>query len=349
MHVAIAAVVSTPDDAAFVAEAERLGATSVWVPEAWGQDALTPLAYLAARTTTIRLGSGIVQLGARTPAMLAMSAMSMQSLSDGRFLLGLGTSGPQVMEGWHGVRFRAPVAATRETIEIVRAVPAATGSSYDGTVYQLPLPDGPGRALRSMMPPTEVPDLRRRARPAQPRAHRRAGRRLDRQRLPSRARRCVPRPPRRGRGAGGPIAGRPRPADPRGGRVHRRRRRGGQATRPGLRLHHRRHGLEGHELLQRRLHPPGLRRRRRRRAGPLARRPSRRSRRPRADRARPQDQPARPAGDRQGPATPATAMPASPRSRPSSTAIVSHRLDTLAQLIDLVDETNREADADPIL
>ena len=157
MHVGIAAVVSTPDDAAFVAEAEGLGATSVWVAEAWGQDALTPLAYLAARTTTIKLGSGIVQVGARTPAMLAMSAMSMQSLSNDRFLLGLGTSGPQVMEGWHGVRFRAPVTATRETIDIVRTVARGDRLEYAGTVYQLPLPDGPGRALRSMMPPTEVP------------------------------------------------------------------------------------------------------------------------------------------------------------------------------------------------
>jgi F420-dependent oxidoreductase-like protein len=157
MHVGIAAVVSTPDDAAFVAEAEGLGATSVWVPEAWGQDALTPLAYLAARTTTIKLGSGIVQVGARTPAMLAMSAMSMQSLSNDRFLLGLGTSGPQVMEGWHGVRFRAPVTATRETIDIVRTVARGDRLEYAGTVYQLPLPDGPGRALRSMMSPTEVP------------------------------------------------------------------------------------------------------------------------------------------------------------------------------------------------
>ena len=94
----------------------------MWVPEVWGADALTPLAYLAARTSTIGLATGIVQLGARTPANLAMTAMSMQRLSGGRFRLGIGTSGPQVMEGWHGVRFTSPVAATRETIEIVRAV-----------------------------------------------------------------------------------------------------------------------------------------------------------------------------------------------------------------------------------
>ena len=101
-------------------DAERLGVASVWVPETWGQDALTPLAYLAGQTASIRLGSSIAQLGARSPAMVAMSAMSLQLLSGGRFLLGLGVSGPQVMEGWHGVRFGAPLAATRETIEIVR-------------------------------------------------------------------------------------------------------------------------------------------------------------------------------------------------------------------------------------
>ena len=159
MQVGISAQVTGAGDAAFVADAERLGASSVWVPEVWGQDALTPLAYLAARTTTMRLGSAIVALGARTPAMLAMSAMSLQLLSGGRFLLGLGTSGPQVMEGWHGVRFRSPLAVTRETIEIVRAVARGDRLSYDGQVFRLPLPDGPGRALRSMLPPARVPIL----------------------------------------------------------------------------------------------------------------------------------------------------------------------------------------------
>ena len=107
MHVGISAQVTGAGDAAFVADAERLGASSVWVPEVWGQDALTPLAYLAARTSKIKLGSAIAALGARTPAMLAMSAMSLQLLSGGRFLLRLGTSGPQVMEGWHGVKCRS--------------------------------------------------------------------------------------------------------------------------------------------------------------------------------------------------------------------------------------------------
>ena len=157
MRVAIGTVITSEDDVTFVLEAERLGADSVWVPEVWGADALTPLAYLAARTERIALASGIVQLGARTPANLAMTAMSLQQLSAGRFRLGVGTSGPQVMEGWHGVRFTSPVTATRETIEIVRQVARGDKLAYDGRVYQLPLPDGPGRPIRSMMAPTEVP------------------------------------------------------------------------------------------------------------------------------------------------------------------------------------------------
>jgi F420-dependent oxidoreductase-like protein len=157
VRVAIASVVLTADDVDFVVQAERLGAHSVWVPEAWGQDALTALAYLAARTGAIRLGSGIVQVGARTPANLAMAAMSLQALSGGRFLLGLGTSGPQVMEGWHGVRFPSPLSATRETIDIVRRVAAGERLEYHGRVFDLPLPGGPGRAIRSMLPPAPVP------------------------------------------------------------------------------------------------------------------------------------------------------------------------------------------------
>jgi F420-dependent oxidoreductase-like protein len=157
VRVAISAVVSTPADAQFVIDAERLGADSVWVPEVWGGDALTPLAYLAAKTERIGLASGIVQLGARTPANLAMSAMSLQHLSGGRFRLGVGTSGPQLIEGWHGVRFSSPITATRETIEIVRAVARGDRLTYDGAMYRLPLPDGPGRPLRSSLPPTQIP------------------------------------------------------------------------------------------------------------------------------------------------------------------------------------------------
>jgi F420-dependent oxidoreductase-like protein len=138
-------------------EAERLGADSVWTAEFWGHDAHTPLAYLAAKTSSIRLGTAITQIGARTPAMLAMSSMSLQALSGGRFILGLGVSGPQVMEGWHGVRFTAPVQATRETIEIVRAITAGERLTYNGRLHQIPLPDSAGRAIRSIVPPVHVP------------------------------------------------------------------------------------------------------------------------------------------------------------------------------------------------
>jgi len=157
MQIGVAGRVSSREDADFIREAERVGVSSVWVPEAWGQDAFTPLAYLAARTERIALVTAIAQLGARSPAMLAMSAMSMQQLSGGRFRLGIGTSGPQVMEGWHGVRFDAPLAVTRETIEIVRMVTAGERLSHQGTAYQLPLPGGQGRAIRSMLPPAAVP------------------------------------------------------------------------------------------------------------------------------------------------------------------------------------------------
>src|SRR3954465_11546036 len=157
MRIAVAVSGVGEDDLTFAVEAERLGADSVWVAEAWGYDAFTPLAFLAARTERIRLATGIAQLGARTPALLAMSAMSMQALSGGRFLLGLGTSGPQVMEGWHGVRFSAPVAMTRETVEILRTVTAGERLAHEGRVYPLPLPDSAGRAIRSMAAPVQVP------------------------------------------------------------------------------------------------------------------------------------------------------------------------------------------------
>jgi F420-dependent oxidoreductase-like protein len=157
MQIGIAAHVAGPEDAQFVQDAERLGASSVWVAEAWGQDAFTPLAYLAARTERIALGTAIAQLGARTPANLAMTAMSMQLLSGGRFRLGIGTSGPQVMEGWHGVKFDAPLAMTRETIEIVRTIASGERLSHDGRAYQLPLPGGQGKAIRSMLPASRVP------------------------------------------------------------------------------------------------------------------------------------------------------------------------------------------------
>lgn len=156
MRIAVGAGIG-PDAVDFVQEAERLGVHSVWSAEAWGFDALTPLAYLAAKTDTIKLGTGIVQVGSRTPAMIAMSALTMQALSGGRFILGLGSSGPQVVEGWHGVPFRAPVERTRETIEIVRKLVSGERSEYEGRFHRLPLPGGAGRAIRAAAPPAQVP------------------------------------------------------------------------------------------------------------------------------------------------------------------------------------------------
>lgn len=146
-----------PGAPAFARAAERLGVDSLWVPEVWGYDALTGLAYLAAHTSTIRLGTFVVQLGSRSPALLATSALSLQELSGGRFLLGVGTSGPRVMEGWHGVRFRKPVQTTRETIEIIRTVSRGERLVHDGEIYPLPLPDSSGAALVPMVRPTHVP------------------------------------------------------------------------------------------------------------------------------------------------------------------------------------------------
>ncbi|HZQ37376.1 MAG TPA: LLM class flavin-dependent oxidoreductase, partial [Dehalococcoidia bacterium] len=143
--------------AGYVIEAERLGVDSVWSSEAWGFDAITPLAYLAARTSRIKLGTGIVQAGTRTPAVLAMTALSMAALSDGRFLLGLGTSGPQVIEGWHGIPFARAVTRLRETVEIVRMAVRGERVTYQGAVYELPLPGGEGRALKAGAPPRPVP------------------------------------------------------------------------------------------------------------------------------------------------------------------------------------------------
>ncbi len=133
----------------YAVEAERLGIDMAWSVEMWGYDGATPLAYLAAKTTRLRLGTGIMQIDARTPAMTAMTALSLAALSNNRFMLGLGVSGPQVMEGWHGVRFARPLQRTRETIDIVRMVTRGERLSYSGEIYTLPLP-GEGKALVPM-------------------------------------------------------------------------------------------------------------------------------------------------------------------------------------------------------
>lgn len=141
----------------YVVEAERMGVDCVWSAEAWGHDAVSPLAFLAARTSRIRLGTGIMQAGTRTPALIAMTAMSLAAMSGGRFMLGLGVSGPQVIEGWHGIRFERPVQRLRETIEIVRRAVRGERLTYKGQVYELPLPGGEGKALRSAARPQ--PDI----------------------------------------------------------------------------------------------------------------------------------------------------------------------------------------------
>lgn len=141
----------------FIRDAERLGIDSVWTPEAWMYDALTPLGYVAAITERVRLATGAVQLGARSPAMLAMSALALQKMSGDRFVLGVGTSGPQVMEGWHGVPFAKPVTRTAETIDIIRMVTAGERVEYEGELHELPLPDGQGRALRSPVAAGPIP------------------------------------------------------------------------------------------------------------------------------------------------------------------------------------------------
>jgi F420-dependent oxidoreductase-like protein len=146
-----------PAASAYVVEADRLGVACVWAAEAWGHDAVTPLAFVAARTSRIRLGTGIMQAGTRTPALVAMTAMSLAAMSGGRFILGLGVSGPQVIEGWHGLRFERPVQRMRETVEIVRRAIRGERLEYHGSVYDLPLPGGEGKALRSAARPR--PDI----------------------------------------------------------------------------------------------------------------------------------------------------------------------------------------------
>jgi F420-dependent oxidoreductase-like protein len=141
------------NDVAIVQEAERLGFSVVWAAEAYGSDAVTVLAYLAAQTSTIELGSAVLQIPARTPTMTAMTAATLDTLSDGRFRLGVGVSGPQVSEGWHGVRFAKPLARTREYVDIVKLALNRQRVQYEGQTYRLPLPDGPGKALHLMLHP----------------------------------------------------------------------------------------------------------------------------------------------------------------------------------------------------
>jgi F420-dependent oxidoreductase-like protein len=140
---------TTPaDHLALAQEAERLGFSVVWAAEAYGSDAPSMLAWIAGQTSRIDLGSGVMQIPARSPAATAMTAATIDTLSGGRFRLGLGVSGPQVSEGWHGVRFGRPLARTREYVEIVRMALARQPVQYAGEHYPLPLPGGPGKVLR---------------------------------------------------------------------------------------------------------------------------------------------------------------------------------------------------------
>jgi len=140
---------STPQHhLALAQEADRLGFSVVWAAEAYGSDAPSILAWIAGQTERIDIGSAIMQIPARTPAMAAMTAATIDACTGGRFRLGLGVSGPQVAEGWHGVRFTKPLQRTREYVSIVRSALARETVSYDGEFYQLPLPDGPGKALK---------------------------------------------------------------------------------------------------------------------------------------------------------------------------------------------------------
>jgi F420-dependent oxidoreductase-like protein len=149
---------STPaDHLAMAQEADRLGYAVVWAAEAYGSDTVSMLAWMAGQTQQIDLGAAVLQIPARTPAMTAMTAATIDTLSGGRFRLGLGVSGPQVSEGWHGVRFAKPLARTREYVDIVKMAIARQPVSYQGEHYQLPLPDGPGKALRlGFHPPREA-------------------------------------------------------------------------------------------------------------------------------------------------------------------------------------------------
>jgi F420-dependent oxidoreductase-like protein len=143
-------------DMEMVLEAERLGYHSVWTSESYGSDAITPAAWILARTTRIKVGTGIIQMPARAPAMAAMTAMTLQSMSGNRFILGVGPSGPQVIEGWYGVPYGRPLGRTREYIEIVRKVLAREAPlTHDGFHYQIPKigagTTGLGKPLKSIL------------------------------------------------------------------------------------------------------------------------------------------------------------------------------------------------------
>jgi len=142
-----------PANLALAKQADELGYAVVWAAEAYGSDAVTVLSWIAAQTSRIDVGAAVLQIPARTPAMTAMTAATLDTLSGGRFRLGLGVSGPQVSEGWHGVRFASPLGRTREYVEIVRTALRRERLKFEGEHFTLPLPDGPGKALRLTVRP----------------------------------------------------------------------------------------------------------------------------------------------------------------------------------------------------
>ena len=143
------------DQLQVVQEAERLGYDSIWSAEAYGSDAATVLSWLAAGTSKIKLGSAIFQIPGRSAAMTAMTAATIDQLSGGRMLLGIGASGPQVAEGWHGQRFARQLQRTREYVTVVRMALARERVDFHGETIELPLPDGPGKALKLMIAPVQ--------------------------------------------------------------------------------------------------------------------------------------------------------------------------------------------------
>ena len=160
MQIGVGLSRNAPDDwesaATFAVEAERLGVDSIWTGEAWGFDGATSLAYIAARTSRVRLGTSILKIGARTPALTAMTALALASMTGDRFVLGLGTSTPQIMEGWDGVAFDRPLARSRELIEVIRLITSGERVTYEGRIHRIPLP-GDARPMRVAASPREIP------------------------------------------------------------------------------------------------------------------------------------------------------------------------------------------------
>jgi len=146
---------TSEDQLRIVQEAERLGYDSVWAAEAYGSDTATVLAWLAGQTTKIRLGAGIFQMPARSATMTAMTAATIDQLSNGRMIIGIGSSGPQVAEGWHGQRFAHQLQRTREYVAVVRMALARERVQFEGETLTLPLPDGPGKALKLTISPVQ--------------------------------------------------------------------------------------------------------------------------------------------------------------------------------------------------